>query len=597
MSTDDTASSAAAPAVRRFGRFELLELVGRSSLSMAWLVRDPRDRAEKLMWSPRTQPPGGEATLAWLREAERASRVGHPGVARPIETGDHQGWPFLLYRPEGRPLSVRLAASGAPGAPMEVAALFVSLCRALASAHDAGVIHGDLQPWSIWVVGLDKVRLHGFEVASPPMVAAHLAPGDPRQAQRVREGVSRDLACLGVLLHWMLTGRAPWGRVDVSEVLDRVGPQGAEVLRLPVATELPLPKALRVIADRATDRRVAYRYRSVRTLLTALEGWLDEKSGSGRGFLLEVKERLRASGGLPIHEETRERFQRIEQLENEPTGVVADLMLDDLALCLELLRGVNAQQQRDERRAGSASVLTLKRAVAMVGLRGVRRVATGLKRWPGGLKPHEVAPLEKVMDRCRSAARVAQGLRPPGFDAEIVYVITVLQNLGRIVLHHLFPEQAGYVRSLMTQDSGLAGASVREGEVEMTEETACLAVLGVDMEAITAQALQFMGLDATARAICRRMPLGVTIHPSRVDDDLLRMTASCAIEAIDALQGSPQRTAVELSTVLQRYGRALRVDLPTLKRLLLPHGLEGAALRAWVARTPGARMDPGDDLL
>lgn len=597
MTTDATPPPGASNAVRRFGRFELLELVGRSRQSMAWRVRDSRDGTEKLMVAPRTQFATEAEVRRWLQRAERAARLDHPVFLRPLEVGEQQRWPYQLYQPEGRALSVRLADGAAAGIPQEIATVVASAGRALASAHDAGLFHGDLQPWSLWLVGQDRVRVLGLEAATAPGPASAVAgAGVDADAGLVREGVARDIVGLGILMHWQLTGQKPLGLEDVGEVLERLAPHGADVLEVAADSQLNLPRALKVICNRATDRQEAFRYRSMRTLVTAVEGWLDARQGGGRGFLQEVRDKLRSGGGFPISNEAAERFSRIEHFEEERTSYLSEMLLDELPLTIELLRSINARQQRDDRRAGTASVLTLKRAVALFGLRGVRRVALGLKRWPGTLKPHEAGQFMQWMDRCHSAARVAQGLRPAGFDAEIVFVVTVLQNLGRLALAYHFPEQAGYVRSVMFRQTERAGTDERRVDPEMTEETACFAVLGVDMDAIAGVALQHLGLDNDARNICRRMPLGAPVHASRRDDDMLRITASCANEAVDALQWPADRAALELSQVMQRYGRVLKVDLPAMKRLLMPHGLDGETLRAWIRRTPYAEPDPEDDL-
>jgi non-specific serine/threonine protein kinase len=591
-------ASAAPAAVRRFARFELVELIGGSSLSMAWWVRDPRDGAEKVMMAPRVQPSGAGAVERWQSAVQRGGRLDHPALIRPAELGDHQGWPFAIYRPEGRPLSQRLSGPVMPGAPHDVAAMTADLCRALARAHLGGVVHGDLQAWNVWVTGPERVKLMGIEVAGVAGdEAAKLPAGEHRETVRLRELAARDVSAVGVLLNWLLTGRPPLGLTDVVNVLAKLPPSGQELLRLPPPSELSLPIALRVIGNRATDRREAYRYRSAQAMLTALEGFLYARSNQGRSFLQEMRTKLRSVGGLPIVEESREALSKIESLLDERTSSVAELLLDDVSVAVEVLRSVNAAQQRDERRAGSSSVLTLHRAVAMLGLRGVRRVITGMKPWPGALKPFEADAFAQVIEQSRIAARVAQGLRPPGFDAEIVYLVTVLQSLGRLVLHYVFPEQAMQIRSVMAEGGERGGKSGRGWDAEINEETACLAVLGVDMDAITASALQHLGLDDSARTICRRIPINTNVQTTRQDDDLLRYTASCAIEAVDALQWPSDRAAIELSNVLQRYGRSLRIDLRALKRLLLPHGLDGDTLRSWVRRTPGATMDPEDDLL
>lgn len=596
MSTASSSTTVPSTAARRFGRFDLIELLGRSRRAMAWRVHDPRDGSEKLLFAPRLQFSGDEEVRRWLQRTERAARIDHPAIVRPIESGQQQRWPYLLFQAEGRPLTLRLLQGMAPGIPQEVAHIVVGAGRALAAAHDAGACHGDLQPWSVWLVGQDRVRLLGLEVATPPQTTAGSAT-DP-DAEWLREGVARDVKALGVLLNWQLTAQRPLGLEDVDEVLEKLSPQGRDVLQVAEDGHLNLPKALKVICNRATDRQDTFRYRSMRTLVTAVEGWLDARQGGGRGFLQEVKDKLRSGGGFPISNDAAERFSRIEQFEEERTSFLSEMLLDELPVAIELLRSINARQQRDERRAGTASVLTLKRAVALFGLRGVRRAATGLKRWPGTLKPHETAHFSQVMDQCHSAARIAQSLRPAGFDAEIVFVVTLLQNLGRLVLQYHFPEQASYVRSVMfRQPERVSDADDRRVDLEMSEETACFAVLGVDMDAITSVAQQHLGLDADARAICRRMPLGAPVHPSRKDDDLLRFTASCAIEAMDALQWPADRAAADLGQVLHRYGRILKIDLPALKRLLMPHGLDGETLRAWIRRTPYAKADPDDDFL
>ena len=83
--------------------------------------------------------------------------------------------------------------------------------------------------------------------------------------------------------------------------------------------------------------------------------------------------------------------------------------------------------------AGSGPVLTVRRAIAMLGLDGVRRGALALRPWPGPLGAEDAArSWPRLVERCKRAGRVALALRPAGYDAEVVYLITLLQNLGRL---------------------------------------------------------------------------------------------------------------------------------------------------------------------
>jgi hypothetical protein len=46
--------------------------------------------------------------------------------------------------------------------------LLLELARALAAAHRAGVVHGRLHPWSVWVGGGDRPRFELLQLATRP---------------------------------------------------------------------------------------------------------------------------------------------------------------------------------------------------------------------------------------------------------------------------------------------------------------------------------------------------------------------------------------------------------------------------------------------
>ena len=69
--------------------------------------------------------------------------------------------------------------------------------------------------------------------------------------------------------------------------------------------------------------------------------------------------------------------------------------------------------------------------------------------------------MQRLIERCQRAGRVALALRPAGYDAEVVYLMTLLQSLGRLVVHYHFPDEAAQIRRLMQP-----APSAREGEPE-----------------------------------------------------------------------------------------------------------------------------------
>jgi eukaryotic-like serine/threonine-protein kinase len=142
----------------------------------------------------------------------------------------------------------------------------------------------------------------------------------------------------------------------------------------------------------------------------------------------------------------------------------------------------------------------------------------------------------------------------------------LLQNLGRLLVQYHFPEEALQIRELMRP-----APPSRAGDVDepgLNEETAAFAVLGADIESIGTAVLRHWGLDDAVLTIARRLPLGTAVHAPESDDDVLRSVASCANEAVDALDMSTPRMAAAVQRVAQRYGRALGFDARELQQAL-----------------------------
>jgi non-specific serine/threonine protein kinase len=273
-------------------------------------------------------------------------------------------------------------------------------------------------------------------------------------------------------------------------------------------------------------------------------------------------------------------------MERERTNELAEVVLEDLALSFELLRQVNTMQVRGVQGSGNGPVLTLRRAIAMVGLDGVRRAALALRDWPGPLSDSGAEALLRMMERCKLAGRTAQLLRPAGYDPEVVYLVTLLQNLGRLVVHYHFADEAQQIRRLT-----LPAPSLREGEPEdpgMTEEGAAFAVLGTDIESIGAAVARYWGLDESVLGMIRRLPQSGALRSVEADDDFLRTVSSCANEAVDAIVMPAQRVQPALQRVVQRYGRVLGIGLRDLQ-----DALQGVPL-APIKHTLPAPLDGAD---
>ena len=572
---------------RNFGRFQLRQLLGKSAGTMVWLAFDPRSSTELMLSLPRLQPAGPAELEHWQRDARAAARLDHPNLAPIAEAGVQDHWPFMaVERSQGVLLGEWLAAHPNP-APTDVVRWFCDVLQGLAFAHDAGLAHRDLQFHSIVINERGAASLMALGVASEAAAQArggiHVSNGihgvngsnnsngsnssrgssgssatEGLRAQR--SAATRDVLACGVLLHHALTGQPVLDQADAALAIERMTPLGRELVRLPWTTPLPIPEALRAIANRCTSAQERLRYQSARTLLGALSGWLDAQSQDGGGPLALLLDRLRTVGHLPALPGLAARVARITSQEGQRTEQIAEDVLVDMALTFELLRTLNSAQVQGTQVQGNGPVLTLRRIISLIGVNGVRQAANALRLWPGPLGPEQAAALQATLDQVRLAGHVAQALRPAGYDAQVTYLIAVLQNLGRLMLRYHFADEAGQMRDLMQPSAEVreAGATPAPG---LSETAAGFAVLGVDVESLGAAVGRQWGLGDDVLHMARRLPPDAPVRKPDNDDEVLRLIASAANEVVDAAQlATASRQASALAQVAQRYGRALGIN-------------------------------------
>ncbi len=566
----DARSSGQAAGGRPFGRFQLLRLLGKSERGMLWLALDPRDNRELMLAMPRTQP--GEAAAAWHQAVRRAARLNHPRLARVLDIGEHDRWPYVVYeRGQHQTWAERFSPQALPAA--ELADWLAQAAQGLAFAHEAGAAHHDLQPWWLLVDGEGHVSVMGLEVAGTPRSSV-TQPGGLDELRAVRDAAGQDVLALGLVAHWGLVGQPPLDEPDIGRVAACMPPYGGDLVRLPWSVPRPIPEPLRAIVNRATDRQERHRYLNARTLQRALEGWLKTSAEQDGGPLALLLDRLRQVGTLPAQPGGADRAAHLALMESARTSDLAEIVLDDIALSFELLRMVNNAQVGGARVSGDGPVLMLRRAIAMLGLDGVRRAALSLRRWPGPMNEQAAAEMETLIRRVKRAGRVATRLVPAGYDGEVVYLIALLQNLGRLLVQYHFPDEAGQIRRLMqptqvTVPHKTPGVppETRE-EPGMSAEAASFAVLGADLEALGAAVARHWGLDDSVQQMIRRIAPTAPVRTPESDADILRVSASCANDLVDAMSLPAARATKALNLVVQRYARALGLTAKEMQEAL-----------------------------
>lgn len=560
-------SPSTATPLRSFGRFELRALLSKSARSLVWRVFDARHGQELMLCMPREKPNSAAALEHWLRTAQAGERVRHPHLAPVFEIGQVEQWPYVAYdRALGETLDERLARQPAP-LPIDAAGWVAQLLEGLAFAHEAGHAHRDIQTASLVIDAADKVRLIGLEVAQEVFPANVDFTTVTRRA--VREAAEEDVLCVGLLLHRILSGKPVLEEGDLQAVVEQMQPSsprvGREIVRLGWETPHSLPDPLRAICNRATDRQLRQRYHLARSFLRALDGWRQAAAHDDGGPIVLLLDKLQRLGHLPTTTTGMHRFTAGSGLEAQHASALSELVLKDMALSLELVRRVNNAL----RQAGHAgeTVLNMQRAIQMLGLDGLQQAANALKPWPGPLAPMAAEMLRQLMARVAKAAQVAQALRPAGYDAEVVQLITVMQNLGRLLLQYHFPDDAQQVRQLMVPPEPTEDQPNPPG---LSEQAAAYAVLGCDLDTLGAAVARHWGLGDELLQMIRRQPLAAPVHGARSDADTIRLTCSLANELVDALALPEARRRAGVEAATRRYAKALGIGLRDVMEALNP---------------------------
>lgn len=556
-------TSPVASPLRTFGRFELRALLSKSARSLIWRVFDARHGQELMLCMPREKPNSAAALEHWLRMAQAGERVHHPQLAPVFEIGQVENWPYVAYeRTLGETLDERLARQSAP-LPLDAAGWICQLLEGLAFAHDAGHAHRDLQTANLVIDANDKVRLIGLEVAQEVFPATVDFSTVTRRA--VRESAEEDVLCVGLMLNRILSGKPVLEEKDLQHVVQQMQPIGRELVRLGWETPHPIPDPLRAICNRATDRQLRQRYHLARSFLRALDGWRQAAAHDDGGPIVLLLDKLQRIGHLPTTTTGMHRFTGGAGMEAQHASALSQLVLKDMALTLELVRRVN-NALRQSGHAGE-TILNLQRAIQMLGLDGVQLAANALKPWPGPLQPVAAEMLSQVMARTTKAATIAQALRPAGYDAEVVHLITVMQNLGRLLLQYHFPDDAQQIRQLMQPPEPTED---QPNPPSLSEQAAAYAVLGCDLDALGTAVARHWGLGDELLQMIRRQPLDSPVHTPRTDADTLRLTCSLANELLEALALPEARRRPGVEAVTRRYAKALGLGLREVMEALNP---------------------------
>ncbi len=253
------------------GRYEILSRIARGGCGEVFRARDRVLGRVVAIKIPRWASP--RDLDRFRREAERQSRLDHPGVAPIYDAGMDGAIPYFVLRL-------------VPGVPAHAAGLdrtaAVRAVRdaalALHEAHRVGLVHRDVKPDNLLVHG-DRVTVIDFGIArdltgvgdtgASVEVCGTPAYMSPEQARGLPVGARADVYSLGATLRCLLSGRSKASPVRAGV---RVGPGGAP--ETCPADAGGVDADLEAVVRRCLETEAARRYPDAQALADDLGLWL-----------------------------------------------------------------------------------------------------------------------------------------------------------------------------------------------------------------------------------------------------------------------------------------------------------------------------------
>jgi serine/threonine protein kinase/Tfp pilus assembly protein PilF len=275
------------------GKYRIIEETGHGGMGVVYKAEDIKlKRCVALKFLPDETAQSPEALDRFLLEARAASALNHPHICTIHEFGQFRGRPFIVMEfLKGQTL--RDLIGGQPMGIDQVRELGVQLADALAAAHAEGIIHRDIKPGNIFIVGGNQAKLLDFGLAKKiaggssipaetglatrslpeARTEAGIALGtltymSPEQARGEDIDARSDLFSFGAVLYEMITGTMAFPGRNTGEIFEAIFTRRpTPIVRLNPGA----PEDLSRIIERAMEKDRTLRYPRAADMLEDLK--------------------------------------------------------------------------------------------------------------------------------------------------------------------------------------------------------------------------------------------------------------------------------------------------------------------------------------
>ena len=271
-------------------RYELKNVVGTGGMSSVYCARDTlleRDVALKILHEHFSED--DDYVERFRREARAAAQLSHPGIVTVIDRGEEDGRQFIVFEfVDGETLK-DLVERGGPTPVRRALELGLEIGRALAFAHQQGLVHRDVKPQNVLLNGDGRAQVTDFGIARTLDAVGHTATGTvlgtshyiaPEQARGERVDAQTDVYSFGVVLYELLAGEVPYTGDNFLTVAMRHVNEPVPSL-LERRTDTPLRLAM--LVERCMAKEPAERPASMDEVVSELQSCLAELDGKAGG--------------------------------------------------------------------------------------------------------------------------------------------------------------------------------------------------------------------------------------------------------------------------------------------------------------------------
>ncbi|HHQ6579045.1 TPA: protein kinase domain-containing protein [Serratia fonticola] len=216
---------------RLSGRYSIEGQIGEGGMQHVFLAFDHILKRYVALKTPKNK----SAEKRFRRSAILAAKVNHPNVAKTFDYFQEDGCEYLIEEfVDGVDLDKAILAKYTHVDPYLTAKIFHNLAKALAASHHVGVIHRDLKPTNVMVIGdinasevkitdfgiskmaeeeIDEAARYGEESLSSSQTAIGALPYMAPEIIERPKDVSKptDVWAIGAMMYRIITGNYPFG--------------------------------------------------------------------------------------------------------------------------------------------------------------------------------------------------------------------------------------------------------------------------------------------------------------------------------------------------------------------------------------------------